>query len=99
MGYYYDLKDSKLYCQSRIRKLIKEQNSKTIWYDRGQYVGYKYGLTIVSFYKNQKVKSVVLYKVIKYQKNNVQYKYIKEADYQKGMSDGLYDLMNYITRA
>lgn len=101
MGYLQinDLNDINSYCKSRCKKIINEHNKTTLNYSRGQYKGYMYGISIsVHFSKtNTKITHIELYKIIKEEKNKMQYMYIKDFDFQKGLIDSLYDLMNYVS--
>ena len=101
MGYLQinDLNDINSYCKSRCKKIINEHNKTTVIYSRGQYKGYMYGITISTHFTKSKTKitHIKLYKIIKDEKNRIQYLYIKDIDFQKGLIDSLYDLMNYVS--
>ena len=101
MGYLLinDLNDINSYCKSRCKKIINEYNKTTVSYYRGQYKGYMYGISITIYFSKSKTKitNIKLYKLIKDEKNKMQYMYIKDIDFQKGLIDSLYDLMNYVS--
>lgn len=101
MGYllYKDFNDINDYCKSRCKKIINEHNKSTLNYARGQYKGYMYGISITSYLNKNKnrITNIKLYKIIKDEKNNVQHQYIQDRDYQKGIIDSLYDLMNFVS--
>ena len=92
-----DLNDINSYCKSRCKKIINEHNKTTVFYNRGLYKGYIYGITISTHFTKTKITHMKLYKIIKDEKNRIQYMYIKDIDFQKGLIDSLYDLMNYIS--
>ena len=94
-----DLSDINSYCKSRCKKIINEHNRTTVSYCRGQYKAYMYGITITMHFIKSKTKitHIKLYKIIKDEKNRMQYMYIKDIDFQKGLIDSLYDLMNYVS--
>ncbi|MEA2072739.1 MAG: hypothetical protein U9O86_04080 [Campylobacterota bacterium] len=58
-----------------------------------------YGVSITTHFTKSKLKTthIKLYKIIKDEKNKIQYKYIKDIDFQKGIVDSLYDLMNFVS--
>lgn len=101
MGYLQqkDFKDIIDYCKSRCKKIINEHNKSTVIYYRGMYKGYMYGISITTHILKSKTKitNVKLYKIIKDEKNKIQFQYIEDKDLQKGLIDSLYDLMNFVS--
>ena len=95
----HDLNDINSYCKSRCKKIINEHDKTTLKYSRGQYKGYMYGISLSAHFSKLKVKitQAKLYKIMKDEKNKIQYKYVKDTELKKGLMDSLYDLMNYIS--
>ena len=103
MGYIQtkDLTDISNYCKSRCKKIINEHSKNNIKYYRGQYKGYMYGITVISYISKNKTRLNFsqLYRIIKDEKLNITSKHIKDRDYQSGIVDALYDLMNYLSQS
>ena len=78
---------------------MQKDYKSTVSYYRGMYKGYMYGISITTHFTKNKIKitHIKLYKILKDEKNKIQHKYINNIDFQKGLLDSLYDLMNFVS--
>lgn len=94
-----ELKDFINYSKNRCTKIVSEHTNDNIYYYRGLYKGYIYIIKLINHLLTNRIniKRIELYNIIKLQKNNIVGKYHKEQNYIKGITNSLYDCLNYIS--
>jgi len=96
----YQLKEIKTYCQSNCKSIINEQNKKDIEKSRGQYKGFTYGIKTINYLLSQvnlRTKKTELYRHFKEQHQVVLFSKYKDNDFNEGVKESLYKIMNYVS--
>lgn len=85
------------YCVARCKKIVLEHTSSKLWYYRGLYKGYSYVMKVSRYYKLKRssIPYFVIQNLLKESRHKAINKFHPEPDYQRGISEALYDCMNY----
>ena len=96
-----ELREFKEYFQSRCINIVLDISEKrtNLHFQRGKYKGYLYAINVTNYLlkQNKNIQRYELYNHFKNQKNNILNKYITNQDFQNGIKNSLFDILNYIS--
>ncbi|MGA1931524.1 hypothetical protein ACH5BF_02190 [Arcobacter sp. YIC-464] len=94
----YEIKDFQNYCRNRCTKIVKEYDNEKLYYYRGLYKGYLYGINVCNHLIkiNKKISKRDLYFHFKEQNKKPLYTYDSRKGFTRGMTNAIYDMLNYI---
>jgi len=96
----FQLKEIKIFCQNYCQKIVNEKDKKDLEKQRGRYKGFTYGIKTVNFLLSQnniKNTKTELYQHFKMQQQIVQCSKFKEGNFNEGMKESLYKIMNFVS--
>jgi len=94
------LKKIKTFCQDHCQSILIEKSKKDIEYSRGLYKGFIYGIKSMNYLLSQTnihIKKADLYIHFKEQQQIIQCAKFKEGNFNAGVKDSIYKIMNLVS--